>query len=266
LAISVTAGIDSRLVWAACKDIRDKVCFVTLRKSQDPDSPADVVVPTRLAKQLGIEHHVIHAAATASAEFSAVFKRNAFLAHDHYAPDAEAVLNRFSRTKVAITGSGGELGRCYYGVRIPGYRRVTPEYLGRIDIPQSEFAAGHYADWLAQNRGAGNLSILDLFYWENRSAWLSMTSLEFDTAWRDIITPYNCRDLLVAMLSVDERYREGPDYLLFRLAIRDLWPELLEEPINPHQRSITGDLKQRFKMSVKHSVLALQHILPLRTN
>jgi hypothetical protein len=264
LAISVTAGIDSRLVWAACREVRDRVCFVSIRQSKAPDDFADIVVPARLAKRVGVEHHVIRAQATASAEFCALFKKNVFLAHDHYAADAEAILNRFSRTKVAVTGSGGELGRCYYGVRIPGYRRVTPAYLGKLDINESEFAAGHYADWLARRSEASDLQILDLFYWENRSAWMSMTSLEFDTAWRDIITPYNCRELLTAILSVDEKHREGPDYHLYRLTIRRLWPELLEEPINPHRHNAAADLKQRFKMSVKHAALAVQRVLPQR--
>jgi hypothetical protein len=150
-------------------------------------------------------------------------------------------------------------------VRIPGYRRVTPAYLGKLDINESEFAAGHYADWLARRSEASDLHILDLFYWENRSAWMSMTNLEFDTAWRDIITPYNCRELLTVILSVDEKHREGPDYHLYRLAIRRLWPELLDEPVNPHRRSFAGDLKQRFKMSVKHAVIAAHRALPHRT-
>ena len=264
LAISVTAGIDSRLVWAACRDIRDRVCFVSIQQTKAPDDFADIVVPARLAKKVGVEHHVIRAKATASDEFSAIFKSNVFLAHDHYAADAEAILNHFSRKKGAVTGSGAELGKCYYGVRIPGYRRVTPNYLGKLDMGGSEFAAQHYADWLARANEASDLHILDLFYWENRSAWISMTNLEFDIAWRDIITPYNCRDLLLAILSVDEKHREGPDYLLYRLAIRRLWPELLDEPINPHLHSAAGDFKQRSKMSVKHAVLAVRRILPFQ--
>lgn len=264
LAISVTAGIDSRLVWAACREIRDRVCFVSLRQAKAPDDFADNVVPARLAKRVGVEHHVIRAAATASAEFCALYKKNVFLAHDHYAADAEAILNRFARKKVAVTGSGGELGRCYYGIRIPGYRRITPGYLGRLDIDKNEFAAGHYAEWLARSGEVGDVHILDLFYWENRSAWMGMTNLEFDTAWRDIITPYNCRDLLAAILSVDERHREWPNYRLYRLAIRRLWPELLDEPINPHKHSLAGDLKQKAKLSVKHAVRAVHRALPHR--
>ena len=57
--------------------------------------------------------------------------------------------------------------------------------------------------------------------------------MEFDIAWRDIFTPFNCRELLVCLLSVDERYRSAPDYTVFKLLIEKMWPELMNEPINP---------------------------------
>ena len=60
-----------------------------------------------------------------------------------------------------------------------------------------------------------------------------MTQLEFDSAWQDIFTPYNCRDVLTTLLSVDERYRKNPDSTLVHATIERLWPEVMSEPINP---------------------------------
>ena len=60
--------------------------------------------------------------------------------------------------------------------------------------------------------------------------WLAMTQLEFDIAWRETFTPYNCREVFATTLGVDERwYRKAPDYVLFRRAIRKAWPELLSD-------------------------------------
>jgi hypothetical protein len=67
-------------------------------------------------------------------------------------------------------------------------------------------------------------------------------------AWREIITPYNCRDVLTTFLSVDERHRRAPDYALFRQLIERLWPDVLQEPINPRPRQ---SLLQRLKGAVR---------------
>jgi hypothetical protein len=85
------------------------------------------------------------------------------------------------------------------------------------------------------------VNTLDLFEWEQEcGSWLAMTELEFDIAWRDIFTPFNNRELLMATLSTPTRWRKGPDYPLFRRLIERLWPELLQYPINPHRTRSTA--------------------------
>jgi len=54
------------------------------------------------------------------------------------------------------------------------------------------------------------------------SKWLAMVQLEFNLAWREINTSFNCRAVLTTMLSVPEEYRKAPDYDLFLKLIRRL--------------------------------------------
>lgn len=173
-------------------------------------------------------------------DFSRGFKRSVYYAHDHYGPDAEAILQHFSRTKATLTGSGGEVGRCSFRKDLPWseYRTITSTHLARLQrMDRQPFAMRHFEKWLEDARPLHNVKLLDLFEWEQgHGNWLAMTQLEFDVAWREIITPFNCRDVLTTLLGVDERYRREPDYLLFRELIRKLWPEVLEAPINPHNR------------------------------
>ena len=103
----------------------------------------------------------------------------------------------------------------------------------------------------ADRRAYGHtiVKLLDLFEWEQgHGNWLAMTQLEFDIAWREIITPYNCREVLTIFLSVDECYRRAPDYTLFHRLIDKLWPEVMQEPINPRPRQ---SLRQRLKSVVR---------------
>ncbi len=257
LALGITAGIDSRLVLAAARDMRDKLSFVTVRQAKTLDDHADVTISGKLLNRLGLPQEVIRAAASMTPDFSQAFRRSVYLAHDHYGPDAEAILLRFSRTKAVLTGSGAEVGRCSFRKELPwsDRRTITPAHLARLQSMDREpFALRHFERWLNDAEPRHNVKLLDLFEWEQgHGNWLAMTQLEFDVAWREIITPYNCRDVLTTLLGVDERYRRAPDYLLFRELIRKLWPEVLSVPINPHdRRTLLQRVKHKFCSFSRH--------------
>ena len=240
LALSLTAGLDSRLLLAAARNIRDRISFVTVRQSKMSDHHPDVTVPARLSQHLGLPHQIVTSAATTTPDFSSQFKHAVYLAHEHYGPDAEAILRSFSRTKVALTGSGAEVGRCAFRQALPrsDSRTITATDLSELqNMGHEPFAVRHFEKWLADAQPRHDIKLLDLFEWEQgHGNWLAMTQLEFDIAWREIITPYNCREVLTTLLAVDERYRRAPDYSLFRILIKRLWPEVLSESINPKDR------------------------------
>jgi len=252
LALGLTAGLDSRLVLAAAREIRNHLSLVTVQQNKMQDDHQDLLVPARLLKGLGLPHKFIRVGAAMTAEFSRVFKRGVHLAHEHYGPDAEAILMHFSRTKAILTGSGAEVGRCSFRKELPfsESRPVTPANLATLQRMGSEpFALHHFEHWLNDAAPRHNVKLLDLFEWEQgHGNWLAMTQLEFDIAWREIITPYNCREVLTTLLGVDERYRSAPDYILFKRFIAKLWPELLNEPINPRpRRQLLRRLKRTFR-------------------
>jgi hypothetical protein len=237
VALSLTAGLDSRLVLAAARDVMDRVTCVTVRQSKMSDSNPDVVIPSRLLARLNLSHQLIRAPATTSPEFSRRFKQNVFFAHEGYGPDAEAIQKYSGGARVALTGSGAEIGRCPFRSRVPRSKRssIDAHQLAKLQRMGSErFALKSFDVWLEDARERFNVNILDLFDWEQgHGSWLAMTQLEFNIAWRDIFTPYNSRELLTTLMSVNESERESPDYRIFRRLIGELWPELLQEPINP---------------------------------
>jgi len=257
LALGITAGWDSRLVLAASHEIKDKLDYLTVRQGMMPDTANDIVIPARLLTRLGLAHTVIKALPYMSAKFCYRFKRNVYLAHDHYGGDAEAILAWSQHRKVAMTGSGAEIGRCSYRAQMPDVerRRITAHDLARLQkMGDSQFVIEAFETWLGGLGDRHGCNLLDLFEWEQgHGNWLAMTQLEFDSAWEDIFTPYNCRDVLVTLLSVEERYRRKPDYLLFRKAIERLWPDVMDEPINPKlptkRKSLVSRLMGRLRKS-----------------
>lgn len=237
LAVGMTAGWDSRLVLAASRAVSHKLSYITVQQAAMVDSAEDIRIPARVLTTLGLSHHVIKAATYTSPEFAYVFKRSVCLAHDHYAADAEAVYRYCGRRKVAITGSGAEVGRCSHRSQLgfTDHDRITAHDLARLEkIQNSAFAVRQFEAWMHDLGERHGIPLLDLHEWEQgHGNWLAMTQLEFDSGWQDIFTPYNCRRVLTTMLALDERYRCKPDYLLFRETIRRLWPEALSEAINP---------------------------------
>jgi hypothetical protein len=258
LAVAVTCGIDSRVVLAACKDIADRVSFVTVRKWNMSDDNPDIAIPSALLAQLGLNHKVILAPVTTTPEFGRIFKSNVYLAHDYYAPDAEAILGHFGRKKVVITGSGGEVARCQGSQQLPFFdrKRVTPAYLSRCEMGgRNEFTERYFEEWLQDVGALDGINRLDLFEWEQSCGnWLATTQLEFDMAWKDIFTPFNSRELLTVMWSVPSRYRKGLKPPFFARVIEHLWPEVLGAPINPHkQPSLLGRYLRGSEQLLRHA-------------
>ena len=255
LVLSITAGLDSRLVLAAARNVKDELPFITVQQHMASADHADLTVPATLLDQLGLPHEIIDAAPNMTPKFSQRCKRSVLYAHDHYGPDAEAILRHFSRTKAALTGSGAEVMRCpFQGMRWRSrFGNITPERLSQLEFEtHHNFIDDHLRDWYAAANKQKYVKLLDLFEWEQgHGNWLAMTQLEFDIAWREIVTPYNCREVLTTALGVAERHRCAPDYTLFKRLIERLWPDVLSEPINPHKKKTrTGCLMQRLKHRV----------------
>lgn len=268
LALAITAGIDSRLVLAVSREISDRISYVTIRQARMADDHPDVVVPARLLERLALPREVVRARASMSPAFSWSYKRSVFLAHDHYGADAEAILRRFGRRKVVMTGSGAEVARCSFRDRyaLARWRRPSARDLARLQqMGEHPLALRHFAEWLGDARNHHGVPLLDLFEWEQgHGSWLASTQLEFDIAWRDIFTPYNCRAVLTALLGVEERYRKAPHYILFRRITETLWPDLLSEPINPRQpkhraHHLLGAWRKRIGWEVRGRLGSLWH-------
>jgi hypothetical protein len=260
LVLSLTAGWDSRLVLAACYDIKDTLSYMTLKKINDSDNNMDVVIASSLLRRLQLQHDIVESQPKKNDAFFTFFRCNVTLAHEVWATDALAIFNFYRQNKVAITGNVSEVARCYY--KLPNYlkQKLNGEHLASIVGMESHpFAIEHFEKWSKDVGEIHNLDILDLFYWEQRVGnWLAMCQLEFDTAWKDIFTPYNCRLLLTNMLSAEDVYRRPPQYELHRKMILNLWAEVLEEPINPHK---VKTLRQRLQKQIRYFLSVTKHAL-----
>lgn len=240
LAISVTAGIDSRLVLAASRGLKNRASYMTVRQIDKPEDHVDVTIPAVLLPQLDLKHDIVRSSFLVPDEYVTVFKKNVALPHYIYVSDAFAILKTYSQKKAVMTGGVSEIGRWSFRRQLPKDHRknVSPADLAKLQkVKNNHYAIGCFSKWLDGLGNIFNVDVLDLFEWEQgHGVWLANCYLEFDLAWRDIFTPYNCRDLLVTMLSVPENYRKAPESRFHMELISRLWPETLGVPINPGEK------------------------------
>jgi hypothetical protein len=239
LALSVTAGLDSRLVLAASREISNAMSFMTVREISMSEDHPDIATPAQLLAQLGLKHEVVKSGLLFDNGFVEIFRRNVSVPHYVYAPDAQAILAHYGRRKVAVTGSTSEVSRSSFRAHLsrPGDTGITLSNCSQLQqMGDHPFALLHYDQWLSGIGDHYNVDVLNLFEWElDDGNWLAMCQLEFDIAWKDIFTPFNCRELITTLLALDYRHMRPPAYALYMKMITALWPEILNVPVNPHK-------------------------------
>jgi len=254
LAISMTAGRDSRLVLASARRVAAQASYITVAKPSQP--AADREAPARLLGRLGLRHEIIPWPAQVDEEFAKTFRQNVTTPHEVYVPEAFAVFRYNQLTKVGVTGSAVELARPRWrDSRLGRDKSPTAERLTEnAKFGDSGLVIEAYRGWLERVPTFKDPDVMQLSRWETGS-WLATAQQEFDVAWQDILAPFNNRLLITTMLSLDRRLRWGPRYLFFEELMRTLWPEVLTEPFPkmrrpfflspPRVRHIVRQLRQR---------------------
>lgn len=241
LAMPITAGVDSRTIMAATKECSRDIYYYTLMYrivQRLTEKSADVRIPSRLLRRLGLPHHIIRCPDEMDDQFKFKFNRNVATAHACWGNIIQGLHLEYPSTRVAIDGTCSEIARCFYykNGKYP-QEEITAEQLAQLTrmIP-SEFVLARFGAWLKEAKvieGMHGMRVLDLFYWEQRMGrWNAMAQQELDIA-QESFTPFNHREILVALLGADVGLRCEPRYRIYRRIIRELWPEVLFQPINP---------------------------------
>lgn len=238
LALSITAGWDSRVLLAASKDHVDTIYIYTLILRRMTKRSYDVAIPQSILNKQRIKHHILDCRSEIDINFHRQYKANVDLAHDSWADGAYGILEEFPYDRIALLGSCLEIARCFYYQYGIHDEIFSPHQLVHLEpgwdtIP---FIGEYIEGWLKSATDVCSqvdLDILDLFYWEHRmGGWLAQALLEWDIAY-EALSLYNYRPLLVTMLGTPIKYRRAPNYSLVQRTIEYLWPDLLNWPINP---------------------------------
>ena len=253
LAFAITAGWDTRLLMAASRAVSDSLYYFSiLRREND----RDVIVPSRLLSKFGFPHTVINQPDHMDEAFENIYKKNVSMAHDLWGLMAQALYNDYPQHRVCIKGNAAEIARVRF--RLPEGEKLTAKKLAHFssfaypnEMGKNPYVIRAWERWLSALGEMYNIHILDLFYWEHWAGnFAAMAQTEWDIV-QEVFTPYNCRQLLTTMLSVDEKFRDHDKPLLYKEIIVSLWPDLLNEPVNPPAKSMVRQ-ETRFKQHMKN--------------
>lgn len=256
LALTVTAGKDTRLLLAASRALCHQVYYNTWMYWDMTPASRDIRVPSRLLAHLGLPHHVIPCPARMNREFGAALRDNVPIAHDSIGVIAQGLHDNFPQQKLQMMGDGmpiadwGLFFREKLRKRTPQSKGdgISSETLAWLTGREDEFAMRAFDRWLSGARNT-EVDVLDLFGWEDcESNFVGMTQAELDVA-HDVLVPYDCRRFLVNMLSAPRASRAYPDFALHRLMILQLWPDVLAEPVNPRAKPTLSSMARALLLS-----------------
>ena len=259
LSLPITAGWDARLLLALSKEIASGLFIYTLKYRDLSESSSDIKIPNEILKKLSLSHNIIDCKKDASEEFKSIYKSNTNPSHyNDWGVIAYGIYNSPLKEMTCLKGNCSEIARCFYfsdGKKrtIDNHKQIMALEKGWSSI---DFIDVRIKEWFDKTKPVCDeygYDILDIFYWEHRmGSWQSSSQLEWDIS-QESFTPYNNRELMEVMLSIESKYRSEPGgYTLYKDIIKESWPELLEYPINPK------NLKQKTKSFIKKIISAVR--------
>jgi hypothetical protein len=253
IMMPITAGKDSRALLAASRDICKDVFYYINKESNLNENSIDISVPKRMLGKLGLDFHIVDPYIEIDKDFEKLYFENNESALPKYLP---IIYNYYLNYSDKINMPGVFVASAYevYG----SYdKKLKPNILARLNgVDKYTYAVDYYENWLLQAKelcSQNNLNIFVLFYWEERLAnWGTQIQLLKDIAQEDFV-PYNSRQLIQYCFSVPPIQNNKPNNTLSKSIIKNLWPETLNDPLNPN-----------FKQSLYSTLARLKVIEPLK--
>lgn len=229
-AVTLTAGMDSRLLVASCVDVLDQVEFFTL-----DTGGMDADVSQRIASKYGLRHRVAPLRHV-SDEAGAVW--------DRMVGDCTMEVTRLTHTTLAelvdrdvvLAGLFGETARCR--LYRQDYQTINSGVIDaafiadRLTIPQHPEVLAFLRSWLAELQGQPNSVIMEMAFVELKVGVWAMGQRSITNSVKLNLYPFCQRPVLEAFVGVDPR--EKGTKALFAAVIVQLWPELMQMPINKY--------------------------------
>lgn len=262
LGLSLSAGVDSRLSFAASHNIRKQIDYYSW--IFEGGDGIDASTARDLCEYVGVQHNTYRIKEDPDQGFLESFHKHAtdINRKSGRAQNAYNHLQQFPSEKLEIRSNMAEIGRAFYRSKFGGLPNTVSASMlaklyGHVFSPNIKEAFHEFIE-RTSFRDLYNYDPYDFFYWEYKMGrWLSQWLIEKDISHENYIL-FNNREILKILLSVDLKSRRNNK--LFLKVIEHLWPECLDIPINPHKHSSSWYKKESKRVAYG---LAIRQPLPV---
>lgn len=233
LMLPITSGYDSRIIYAATKDIESKIYYYMINFPDELINKQDLLIPE---KMLGSHHrkfNLIPYDFPVDEQFKTAYYNNNPLPYELFLPVLNNYLENFP-DMINLPGGFIPLIKSLYDVDI---KEISGVKLARLyEVDRFSCAVEFYNKWLANSKQLCDnysINVCDLLYWEDRVCnWGTQLTQDKDIA-QDELYVFNSQLLMITMLNYTRNKRKKPYYELHKKLVNELWPELNKFPYNP---------------------------------
>ncbi|MBD3626491.1 hypothetical protein [Cyclobacterium sp.] len=242
LALAVTGGFDSRTLFLASLEVKEKCKYYVFKHKNMDHNHYDIVLPKKITAIYQQKLHVIEEDAIEFVEDTTNFSQSVDF------PSTSTISADAFKGRVYINGNIYEIARNSFGYQ----KNATAADLAfKIGFNKQNLPIKGYERWLKDKPGfkKQGYHYLDLFYWEERMGiWLSKGRTEMNAMGKTVKSPFNSRALIELLLSVKRKDRDVHFNKLQKEIIRilsDNNPEIMAMPVNPTlKRKVFSTLKK----------------------
>jgi hypothetical protein len=229
LQMSLTAGRDSRMLLACCKDILDKIKFTT---GVWIPSAVDCQIAKLLSEKLKLKHVTLKVRLASDDQLEDwQFRTGSCVSGEIWRIHPTSRL--IDAYRAFLPGCAGEVGRAYYWQEGDAKRRAfdAQEILKRAKLPPVGPILESTRTWLDEIAHLEWHTILDLMYIEQRlGCWAGPLQYGQDGMHALRLFPLNDRAIFREILRSPTKPRMK-QMLAHDICLRE-WPELLDVPFN----------------------------------
>jgi len=234
LGVTLTAGMDSRLLVASCRPVLDDVEFFTIQApNTDPKVDLDADVSARIGKRFGLHHRVLYLK-QADEQAMAVWDRMVGDNMVEVTRRTYTTVRELTERNAILTGLYGETARCRL------YRQdyetinsgtIDVDFIAdRLTLPKHPELLDNFRIWLAGLEGQPNSVVMEMAFVELKVGVWSMGQRPISNSVKLNLLPFCQRRVLDGFVGV-EPAKKGTSALFMGVIMR-LWPELMEFKIN----------------------------------
>ena len=256
----VTAGVDSRALLAASKNVSKDVTYFIQKFDKLTKLSPDIRVPSKYLPSIGIDFNIIECN-----EYDDIFdkylKKNVYMIQSEKKKVLYYNFFKYYQGKVNVSGNIGGI------IRHTGYNHFDGDGdvidLAKLFFAEDkEYVITEIKKWLETGIKDliknNNIYMKDIFYWEHRGAnWIPMFQTELDIA-IDEWNPANCRNLIIASFAIPPDSNKTQERTtLYKNICQQLWPETLSFPISPPDYFNPIFVKHKFRVMIYNIIRKL---------